>query len=140
MTAASLTISSLYLFAGYHFLVGAPSVLSLSWLRKIGSLFYKLKIPEKPDPQFEYVLKPLGLYALFVSLVSFLIAREVDSDLQRYFLLICSALLIGRGLCRLSYESLFIRAFGTTAARNRGNALLTFVLGAWFIALFFLSR
>jgi hypothetical protein len=135
-----MVILSLYVFAGYHFLVGVPSVLSLAWLRRVGSFFYKLKIAEHPDPQFEYVLKPLGLYAVFVSLVTFMIASEAPLSLQRCYLLICAFLLIARGLCRLTYRDLFVRAFGTTPARNRGNAMLTFALGAWFIALYVLSR
>ncbi|CAN5430811.1 hypothetical protein BH10BDE1_BH10BDE1_05070 [soil metagenome] len=140
MNFAALVPATLIGFGTYHFLVGVPSVLSLRWLRKVGSFFYKLKISENPDPQFEYVLKPLGLYALFVSFVSFLMATEADPKLQRCYLLICAFLLIARGVCRLAYRQLFVRAFATSPGRNRANAFLTFALGAYFIALFALTN
>lgn len=140
MNFTALVQTTLVFFGAYHLLVGGASVLSLSWLRNVGSYLYKLKISENPDPQFEYVLKPLGLYALFVSFVSFLIATEADPKLQRCYLLICAFLLISRGVCRLAYRKLFVRAFATTPSRNRANAFLTFALGAYFIALFALSN
>lgn len=135
MNSNALISSALFLFGFYHFAVGLPAIMSFSLLKKIGSLLYKLKIPTHPDPQFEYVLKPLGLYALTVSSISFLALFRWELTSQQDILKIFALLLFGRGLCRLYYSRLFLKAFGTTPARNKGNALLTFVIGSIFIFL-----
>ncbi len=123
----------LFLFGAYHFIVGVPSVLSFAWLRRVGAFFYRLKIPVHPDPQFEYVLKPLGVYALFVSILSFYVCLFEDPLSRKNYLLVCAFLLSSRGLCRLFYSALFLKAFGTTAIRNRANAYFTFIVATVFI-------
>ncbi len=126
---------ALFLFGFYHLSVGLPSVLAFSSLRRIGFLLYKLKIPNQPDPQFEYVLKPLGLYALSISLICFFAVFRWQENEQQDLLRIFAALLLGRGACRIFYAPLFLKAFGTTPLRNMGNAILTFVVALTFIAL-----
>ena len=127
----------LKIFALYHLCVGVAAVLSLGWIRKIGGFLYATMILENVDPRFEYVLKPLGLYAIFVAMVSYYISLSGDAELQRAYYLACAFLLASRGVCRVIYRSIVYRAFQVSPIRNFTNAAFTWVCAGFFIAAYF---
>lgn len=111
------------LFAVYHFVVGAPSILSFPIVRKIGNQLYSLNIPEKVDPKYDYALKPIGFYALTVGFFCLLELFNDSPKQKALFLLILSFLLISRAWGRWFYQDLFKIAFQVAWPRSRKNVL-----------------
>lgn len=125
------------LFSVYHLFVGIPSFLSISVLRRIGKYFYSLQLPEKLDPRYEYVLKPLGFYAITLGLICFgeLFTAE---PLHRAYLLLCLAiLLIARALGRYFYKDLVETAFSISWKRSKTNVVFNFLAAIFLLYLAF---
>lgn len=119
-------------FAIYHFCVGVPSLLSVKYLRKIAFKLYSLKLPEQLDPRYEYNLKPLGIYAITISLFSALEIFQTEKLHRTFVLGILSLLLTLRGLSRYFYRDLVELSFGVSWPRSRLNVFFNFIL-AFFI-------
>ncbi len=123
LTLHNLTQAVLVVFALYHFLVGVPSILSISILRKIALKVYALKIPEKLDPSYEYNLKPLGFYSVTLGAMCTLELSQKDPGHRAAFLAILAGLLVLRASGRFLYRDLVEKAFAINWKRSRINVI-----------------
>ena len=55
----------------YHLLVGIPCLFPNRFIFFLGEFLYGMKFNGALDPKYLYTLRPLGAYAIFVSLISF---------------------------------------------------------------------
>lgn len=137
MTLYWLTQVVFILFSIYHLFVGVPSFLSISFLRKIGKYLYSLQLPEKLDPRYEYVLKPLGFYAITLGLICLGELFTADPIHRAYVLLCLAILLISRALGRYFYKDLVETAFSITWQRSKLNVIFNFLAAMFLLFLAF---
>ena len=115
--------------AVYHFLMGLASMASLQWIAWLTSKLYALKVPEKIDPGFEYGLKPLGAFALVLSIWCTQVGWFNDSARSLVTLKLSLLLLFTlRAAFRLIHRCLFLRASGVPWERSRWNVLFNLLL------------
>jgi hypothetical protein len=120
----------------YHFLMGVTSMLSVRWVTWISSKLYDLRIPKSLDPGVEYGLKPLGAFALILSIwctQQGWFADRSGADLTLIKLSL-ALLFILRALFRVVYRDLFERASGVSWRRSRWNVGLNIILSGVLIA------
>ena len=113
------------------------SLLSISFLRKIGKYFYSLQLPEKLDPRYEYVLKPLGFYAITLGLICLGELFTTDPLHRAYVLLCLAILLISRAFGRYFYKDLVEIAFSITWQRSKLNVIFNFFAAIFLLFLAF---
>ena len=105
----------------YHALVGVFSLSSVKVTKAVGKKLYALEFPEKLDPRYEYTLKPLGAYALFVAAFSIFAARSAPFSVQLFALQLLAALFVLRSISRLIYHRLLTEAFNIPLKRSLLN-------------------
>jgi hypothetical protein len=117
----------------YHLVMGGMCLLSLQTLRSISGKLYALNVPDPVDPKFEYGLRPLGAFALVLSLFCFRGALVEDPSYRTFVACVLIFLFMLRATFRLLYRDLFARAFNVDFRRNMKNivfnAILSSVLG-----------
>ncbi|MBI4575459.1 MAG: hypothetical protein HY722_04255 [Planctomycetes bacterium] len=106
--------------AVYHLGVGFLSCLSTAQTVRFGRVFYGLKV--EVLPQTAYMLKALGIYALFTGLL--LGAALSDPVRLRPVILAAILLLLLRAATRLAFRDTLREAFGVSRGRNLWNAVL----------------
>jgi hypothetical protein len=131
----SLFTNTLLILSGiYHGVVGLFATISVSYTRKIGKFLYNIKIPKVLDPRYEYALKPIGGYALFVSSYSFYGAMSSEPSFRKFVCVSIALLIFSRGIQRLAFAKLVENAFSLSSQRNRTHVGINFAIAACFAA------
>lgn len=102
----------------YHLGIGVVSCLSPETTAQVGAYFYGVHA-DALSPQFVYMLKALGMYALFTGALLLLALR--DPQRYRAVVIACAALLGMRALSRLVFFDALHDAFEVPWTRNLFN-------------------
>lgn len=105
----------------YHLGIGAVSLLAPETTLHVASLLYDVHA-SAVAPQVVYMLKALGMYALFTGSLLALALR--DPSRYRHVILVCAALLIMRATTRVLFFDVLHEAFGVEWSRNLLNVTL----------------
>jgi hypothetical protein len=107
----------------YHAGIGVLSIFFPAVTADVSSGFYGTRLTL--DAQSEYMLKALGMYALFVAAILGIAAR----DLSRYraLLLAVAGLQVLRALSRLVYYDVLSAGLEVSTARNAFNVTLLLI-------------
>lgn len=127
------TVLQKIIFGGsavYHLIMGGLCLISLERLRSLSRYLYALKVPDDVDPRFEYGLRPLGAFALTLSLFCFRGLWTDDPAYRSFLALALAFLFVLRAGFRLFHRDLFERAFGVSFPRSLKNIAFNFVLTA----------
>jgi len=110
------------LLALYHLVVGLFCALSPSVMVELGERFYGFDIVGKDTPQFVYMLKALGMYAVFTGgMLSIACYRPLRA---RSVYALAAVLLLMRAFTRLAFFDLAQEAFHVSWGHNLFNVAL----------------
>lgn len=126
ITAYGSAILWLSLF--YHMFVGAAVLVSVQFTRLIAKKLYSLTLPENLDPRYEFVLKPLGTYAVMTTVLCGYALWTKNTEFRFFMLALLALLYVMRALVRLFYRDLFFRAYATPFKRNLVNIVFNLAL------------
>lgn len=105
----------------YHLGIGVVSCLSPETTLQVGAYFYGVHA-DGLSPQFVYMLKALGMYALFTGALLVLALREPERF--RWIILACVGLLVMRATSRVLFFDALHDAFGISWGRNLINVVV----------------
>ena len=105
----------------YHLGIGLVSCLAPETTLQLASLLYGIHASEIP-PQVIYMLKALGMYALFTG--GLLALAMTDARRYRHVILAAAALLVMRATTRLLFHDLLEEAFHVAWGRNLVNVAI----------------
>lgn len=105
----------------YHLGIGLVSLLSPETTLQVAALLYDVHA-SAVAPQVVYMLKALGMYALFTGSLLALAMR--DPSRYRHVILVCAALLVMRATTRILFFDVLHDAFGVEWFRNLINVTL----------------
>lgn len=126
-------------FGVYHFVAGSFVLGPHRWIQGFGSKVYRLDIPDKIDPRYFLCLKFLGLMALMVSALTFIVAFG-DDEIARIGALVFYALLFSsRSLLRYAFQDEFVAAYNLEFSRSLKNIIFNIILSIFTLAVAWMS-
>lgn len=117
----------LLVICAYHLGVGVSSTLAPESTLRFAQSFYGLDVQDSAA-QFTYMLKAMGMYALFTGGLLALALR--DPKRYRHIVVAAAVLLLMRAVTRLLFFDLLEEAFGLTWQQNLVNVSLLVGKGA----------
>jgi hypothetical protein len=120
--------------AVYHLVMGGLCLLSVERLRSLSRFLYAVQVPESVDPRFEYGLRPLGAFALVLSLFCFRGVLLEDPGYRSFVAATLAFLFTLRAGFRWFHRDLFERAFGVVPSRSLKNIVFNLALSGVLLA------
>jgi hypothetical protein len=127
------------MFGIYHLMAGGFAIGPFHWVQNFGARVYSMEIPTKVDPRYFLCLKFLGLMALMVSLLSFLIAFGGDKWAREAALVFYGLLFLGRALFRYIFQQQIFEAYRLDFKRSLKNIIFNTFLSLFTFALAWVS-
>jgi len=118
----------------YHFIMGVACVVGLSFIFRAIRFLYRIQMPEKLDPRLEYMIGPLGAFALWTSGLCGLAFVFRDQMWTSYLKIFLAILFLLRAFFRFRKRDLFFKAFDVPWSRSRWNVILNIILSAILLA------
>lgn len=116
----------------YHLIMGVFCLLKFKWIASIVYFLYKADLtPEletNPNHKFLYVLKPIGAFAITLSLINFTIIYNSPLDLKIQFIRILGLLYFLRMFFRVKNYDLLDKAFHVKKKNNYINVAFNIFL------------
>ena len=116
----------------YHLFMGVFCLLKFSWIATIVHFLYKADLtPEletNPNHKFLYVIKPIGAFAITLSLINFAIIFDSPLNLKFQFIRILGLLYFLRLFFRLKNYDLLNKAFHVKKKNNFINVAFNIFL------------
>ena len=120
-----LAITLLWGNAIYHMFMGIFCLLKFEWIASIVNFLYKADLTQdlknNPNYKFLYVIKPIGAFAITLSLINFAIIFDSPFQLKLVFIRILGLLYFLRLFFRLYNYDLFFKAFKVKKINNYIN-------------------
>jgi hypothetical protein len=129
---------ALFSFGFYHVVAGAFVLGPSRWVKTFGKNVYSLDVPEGADARYFITLKFLGLMALMLASLSFILV-QADPFSQSLALVFYALLFLLRGFCRYYYQEEFKSAFQIEFKRSFKNIIFNTLLAMATLALAFFS-
>lgn len=130
---------SLILFGVYHSIAGGFMLTPHHWIQKFGNKLYRLDIPSNIDVRYFICLKFLGLMALMVGCLSFLISYGGSKQIQEMALVFYAILFLVRAVFRALYKKEFYEAYKLDFKRSKKNIIFNVVLSSLTLTLAWIS-
>lgn len=126
-------------FCIYHFVAGSFVLGPHRWIQGFGSKVYRLDIPDKVDPRYFLCLKFLGVMALMVSALTFVITFGEDHVAKVSALVFYAFVFLSRSLLRYAYQKEFVAAYNLEFKRSLKNIVFNIILSLFTLVIAWMS-
>jgi len=138
MISDIITIS-LFIFGFYHFVAGIFAIGPHRWLQSFGRQVYHLDIPTVVDPRYFVCLKFLGLMALMVAALSFIVAYGSNKAARELSMLSFGMLFLSRSFFRWIFKKEFFDAYQLEFKRSLWNIIFNSLVALFSIVITWMS-
>jgi hypothetical protein len=123
----------------YHLVAGIFVLGPKKWTQFFGKKTYRLDIPDLYEPRYEIVLRFLGVMAICLSNLLFLIYYEGSEILKVHVLILLGLLFIGRAILRIFLKQTLYDAYQLDFKRSLVNIIFNIIIGMTTLTVAYIS-